>query len=746
MNLTTKAIKAKDHELVLKGPTLMVGPNGAGKSTLAEALRFLALGYVPALGKRPQDTAALMSGREMSVTLAMDDGRSVRRWISREAKGFIQGADASWIRNGKATEISEEIKRLFGAEDQDAAECLDIREILAATPNQRAARLEALASAGRKTAAQLAEAVARFTIQRLADISDERMPEDYMAAMAMVPEKQAEVLKVEAKMLYSKISDGGLAGALTWANEQKRTAAEGLHRKEQAAQELRIRAVEVPEPAAQELKNLESLRQKLDRDFGAAAQAKAGYDAMMRRREAAFDAAKETESNLERWEAYQRNELAGKVKQLSDSKAALVRLEADAPAPPVLETDGRIEALRDSAEEYRRMAMAIKPAPELSTAAERDALARIESDYERAKASPWTEVVQIAKEISKTLPKVAKRLKELAGANQIDPETLKEELDAARVALDQAELAQTKAAAASQKQADERATLLERAKDAETEASDREHELRTRNASASEAWQAAVSNRVGQLAQLRREVEALQKDVAASQQAIERARDRHAAALAAIEAAGTDPVTAPPVASSEIEKKLAKVRDSLRQLQEAQAVHQEIQRALAAIEDAQAAAKVFAAIEWALFRQRQHEISEAGGPLLAVMGDFLQAAGRGEKAYVRAGAGQCAIGWTKIDGSEISVEALSGGEWCLFTAALTAAILILRNPPIKILLVEAGEADPETLKQLCAAISHMAPKLTGAIVMTQTGPRKAPPGWQLIAYSNAETAEVVEAR
>ena len=748
MNLTTKALKATDHELKIKGLTLMVGPNGAGKSTLAEALRFLALGYVPALGKRPQDTAALMSGREMSVSLAMDDGRTIRRSIAREAKGYIQGAEASWIRNGKGTEISEEIKRLFGAEDQDAAECLDIREILSATPNQRAARLEALASAGRKTAAQLAEAVARFTIQRLADIGEGRMPEDYMAAMAMVPEKQAEILKACAKMLYSKINDGGLAGALTWANEEKRSAAEGLHRKEQAAQELRIRAVEVPEPAVNELKNLETERQKLDRDYGAAAQAKAGYDAMMRRREAAFDASKETEANLERWEAYVRDELTGKEVKLVAAKALLAKLEAEAPAPPTLETDGRIATLRDSAEEYRREALALKPPAEISVAAEEGALARLKSDLELAKASPWTEVLEVVDHLEKlALAKGAKtmmaqdfqRLRTLAASQAADPKALETAVVVAGMDLVCAREEQTKAKDAARKLVDHRASLLERARESDDEASQRDEQLKDRNASASESWQAAVGQRVSKLAELRRQIDALQQETQSAGQSITRARDRHTAALAAIEALGAEPVQTVAHPST-FEEKLVQVRDRLRKLQEAQAVHQEIQRALAAIDEAKAGAKVFSAVEWALQRQREVEISEAGGPLLSLMGEFLQAAGRTEKPFVRASAGSCAIGWAKVDGSEISVQALSGGEWAVFTAALTTAIIVLRNPPLRLLMVEAGEMDEVTLPQLLAGISAFSDRLTGAIVMTPRAPARRPKDWRVVVCKEEQVA------
>ncbi|MFN3487461.1 MAG: hypothetical protein ACK44W_18495, partial [Planctomycetota bacterium] len=97
MRLCIRGIKAFDQDLVLERLLVLSAPNGSGKSAVAEALRFLALGYVPALGRRPQDTAALMRGGVMSARLTLDDGRWVARSLQATPEGFRSHARCSWI-------------------------------------------------------------------------------------------------------------------------------------------------------------------------------------------------------------------------------------------------------------------------------------------------------------------------------------------------------------------------------------------------------------------------------------------------------------------------------------------------------------------------------------------------------------------------------------------------------------------------------------------------------------------------
>ena len=149
MKFKTLGIKAHDQELALEPRMVISGPNGSGKSTFAEAIRFLALGYVPSLGRRPQDTAALMREPLMGAMLTLPDGRIVGRSLEETEQGFRTRAECSWIEGGGMQRHAAEILSLFGQGEEDVAEALDIRQLLQATPHEREARLAGLLSAGR---------------------------------------------------------------------------------------------------------------------------------------------------------------------------------------------------------------------------------------------------------------------------------------------------------------------------------------------------------------------------------------------------------------------------------------------------------------------------------------------------------------------------------------------------------------------------------------------------------------------
>jgi len=121
---------------------------------------------------------------------------------------------------------------------------------------------------------------------------------------------------------------------------------------------------------------------------------------------------------------------------------------------------------------------------------------------------------------------------------------------------------------------------------------------------------------------------------------------------------------------------------------------------------------------------------ESRDRITAILESILRAAGRPETPFFTAAEGIFRIGWRTPAGKEIPVQSLSGGEWILFAAGLAATVLILRNAPLRILLVEAGEADPHTLSALLDGLRSVADRLTCTLVLT---PRQvAAPGWTVV--------------
>jgi len=743
MKITTKGVTAHDRAIDLEKLNLFVGPNGAGKSTINNALRFLALGYVPALGKRPVDTAALMSNGSMEVELTMDDGRTIRRSQVRTSTGYQQSAEASWLKNTKPSETGKEIVGLFGAEEIDVAEALDVRQLINATPNQRTARIEQLLDSGKRPASETAAAVARLTLMRLVPNLDEKnVPENYMDLLPLITKGQRAVLVENAEMLESKIGEAGIGGAMTWANEQKRFSADGLKRKEAAAEELRRRSVEVAEPDQRDIATLESERDELQQAFGAAQEKERQYNAKAANRKQWEEALeKAIEANTKAKRALGDLDKQGKeIAELRKKSETVVERMASLkhPQKPDETTANKAQAEIDALHK-RHDSIELPEVPDESDQARE--VKRLEQEIDRAKSSPWAEVLSISLELKKSKDHKARaaRLEKLAREGlDADPDAIEHELDGARAALKAAHAKAEKVRLERdtrarerleiKKEIDEKAIAFKKARSASSEKYIQEL------AKYDEAKRSILNERQNlehKIAAFDGLLEKLRKDATEAQRREDSLRNQ---------LKGLGEVSDVPPSVSALSDKLAKTKAELAKLIGASAVHAEIQHAIAAIEEAKAARDVFAAIEWALQRQREVEISEAGGPLKKFMARFFESAGRKEQPFIDAGAGSCIIGWLTPDDKKVQVQAMSGGEWALFTAALTSAIILCRKAELRFLLVEAGETDAATLAQLLRGVKGISKGLTAAIVLTPHAPQDGADGWSMLNLVNEPAA------
>jgi len=741
MRITTKGFKATDQDLELKQFNLLVGPNGSGKTTIADAIRMVALGYVPALGKRPVDLAALMQGEAMSVELSLENGNTVRRTLRRRDTGYVADAEASWMRQGRPTEISKAITKEFGDEEQDVAEMLDIRELLAAPPNQRAARMEPLLASGARPPEEIAKAVARLIVMRLADTTEDRMPADLLQALPMVPDAQRAALFEQQEMLLKKILEAGIGGAITWANEEKRGAAEGLKKKEAAAQELRKRAAEIPEPDPRDIARLEGARSKLQQDLGAARQAWTTYSERSGRVEKLraqaleltriWDQTEKASADVEAVHGRQLKELKERQEQVLEQMAAL-KMPAEEDDAPAKKLDAEA---RDLVKRCDGIAL-----PSIPDTGKQERLALdFKARIALAEMSEWSEVLKIADDIETTkgmktaLAKPVKRLRELAKKGLgVDLEDLKHEYDSARKAFEDATDARDKATAARQLAEKRRLELTKEADQKTAKAVQLRGEIHTRRRQALQDFEA-------QRAKLSIDRQNLDSQMMVHSDALEAVRSEKSSLerrLASVndQLRGAGELPQEPARPEPIQQKLNEASGELDKLIAARATHTEIHALLDQIEAAKAGAVVFAAIEWALQRQREVEISNAGGILIRTIADFLKAAGRKETPFIRATQGSCAIGWKNDAGKEIQIQALSGGEWVLFAAALTSAVILCRKSAVKILLVEAGEADARTLGQLMKGIEGVdgGEQHLVAVVMTPRPPETLGEAWSMV--------------
>jgi hypothetical protein len=717
MKLTMVGMKAVDRDLTMNGLNLLSAPNGTGKSAVNDALRYLALGYVPALGRTPSATAALMRGSDLAVSLTLDDGRVIERTLSRAAGGsYRSGVSCSWLARAKQAEHEAAVLGLFGREEADVAEALDIRQLLSATPQQRAARIAALLEAGRSSATSRLEQVGRLAIARLVDLPEERLPKDAGSAFELVAEPQQEAWAEIRTMVKAKV-EAGIEGALAWANEEKRRAADGVQKRIQAKAEIERRLASLP-AAAGEVKGLEAERTRLEREIGAA-------------RERSAEAGRKVEIA-----ASARAELAARKAQLAQAEETVKAAQLDAgdvSDAMLAEVQGRLDGLKPAAGAPSAIAVKVNNVRARLAAIEERirALPPVESEEEaiagiealrarlgQATDSPWAEIASIGKRLAASKTEATRkdgmRLQALARKHAPgNPEDLSRELDAAEKAL-------VKAHEKAEKVVAERAELEQARAKAHVDISD----LQEVDARAQREQAAGFEVERAKLIKTRDAIAHHLDLVTAATVARDHARHALEHAERRVAELGAGPVYGL-VDTTPLQQQLAKVQATLTTLGAAAAVKGELASIAREIERTEAMRQVCAAVEWALQRAREQEITEAGGPLVERMAAFLGAAGRREQPYFRASKGSCEIGWRRQDGAEIAIAALSGGEWVLFAAALTAAVIVLRGAPLRVLLVEAGETDDQVLAGLLAGIRAVADQLTCAIVAT---PRPAPAG------------------
>jgi hypothetical protein len=766
MHLQIRGFGAHDLDIDLEPQVLLTGANGVGKSTILNALRFAILGAIPALGRTAAATATFLRGREMSVRLTIDTDHWISRTLRRKAKGgFETECRASWISGTRNEEHEAAVLDMFGGSADEIAECLDLNELLHLTPEKRAARLQALLERTQDTGA-LAQSIARRWMQQLAAVDDERMAEiaDHRQLRPLIPgfggdaddavhTGQYAAMRELAGQLVPKLDEVGIAGALVWANEQKRQAAAGLRTKKQARTELDLRLAELPTPDADEIARLEGERAALDQQIGAATE----REGAQRRRRGLLEQAREAVATAiaaetqaqERREAFEADapKLPAWRTELAD---ALANLEAL--TPPAAPDYAEVEALERSARKAAETAAAVVVPDVPDTAAAAAAVTAARAALDRATASPWSRVGAIAAETMAKLEKHRRgwpKVVEQIGAGMTELQTLAAEhgpgdLSACTEALRDAEAAlaaaEEQAELASHARGDalaRRAELEDAAREGREAAAQARAKLDGIYRAARQEYDAARAGLIATRDRLRPLVDgaeerdhATAEALAEATRAVEAARQR----LADVEAATVsevDPAGMPSAAALQGERDALEER--IKTLTRVLATRGEFERLVAEITALEAREVVCKALEAALQRVRAEEIEHRGEPLLSIMREVLAGAGRTETPFL--------LGWTREDGEQVAVEGLSGGEFVAWAAAFMAALIIRRGAPVKLLLLESAEADPVTLAQVMAGLSTVSDRLRGCILASAHSPAAVPSGWVVRAPGAAATRQ-----
>lgn len=246
-SINIRGMKAADRSLELGALNLLIGPVGSGKSTILDAIRFLALGYVPALGRVGSDTMRLSRPmRAIDVSAVCDDGTNLMRNLRCPDGRTTATANPS----------DEKVRAYFGATWTEAEQHLDLRELLGATANKRAEAIQTLLDSGSardEEAGALAYALAGL---RLLEIGSDCVGGAYPsaewinAASLLIAEKITDKQTLERLEAFrSGVAEKGAGKLLETMRTLKNSTAAKLRMALEARAAIEARLGAIPKPA-----------------------------------------------------------------------------------------------------------------------------------------------------------------------------------------------------------------------------------------------------------------------------------------------------------------------------------------------------------------------------------------------------------------------------------------------------------------------------------------------------------------
>lgn len=745
-----------------------IGENGCGKTAHLMAPGFAIYGKTP-LGGTNDDNAMLAGPLGCSVSVALDDGFQWTRQLKRDPRDHrvtqevrIVGKDGGSVKNANADIL---------AHVGDFSTMFDLAEFTTLAPDKRrkyvldlcssvqgAEAIDDLAVATRIMEAVLMDRLGAATVRSFFEAKFSREYEnvtneerrELIAALlpkldATFRERLGPSLEVVRAELRGDVA-GGIAAAIDTADAMKNTSKRDRDASQLAAQQLSERKIALKVPAA----SAEQIKEE---------RAKADSDRQEIEAQINLQAGKETAratltAELERLKA----ELAAEQERLS---LHLQNASTDNPAPSVLEMQAlEIEsdagpanegakALRDDlAAAQSQLSRLTSDASELGLGLvkEKVKVDQLSSQIADIEKSPRAQLVERARTFEvRHVTKgsmddwlgVLELILSLCDASGLA--TLRNHLqqalmsagqyqeayDAARSALEAAEnevKAKQAVVDSHQAQADkwnaDRDAKLRKASDLRIKAGELRH-YATAIACGTQRLQASIKILTDQIVKAEGRLNEL--DAQGGHVNVEELKAQ----------------------SLRLATRMAQLDVDLDAKTRFHALDRELQQTILNAEQQGVSFEVYESIGRALRSLREELMFGLVKPLMSRINEFLHAAGCIEEAYCQLvndrGKPIFAIGWQ--DGMQaVVLEALSGGEACLFGAALMYALVVVKNPPLKLLMLELAEADDGTAEAIMTAADSLSANLSNVFVATCHEPVSTIQGFAITNLSRVEAA------
>ena len=713
---------------------LLVGPNGSGKSARLAAIRFAITGGT-SIGEKPGDAMAFACAGGATVGCTLTDDFSWLRGVqedprTHEVKSFIQ---ITGDRRQSVKELHETVVNKCG----EFGPMFDLRKFLGISPDKRRNYiLELCAKAsgegddpriverlfqefgklelGQGTVGALSDGCQN--VGELREKIERKLQPDRKAALANIAEDIRKALKGDAS--------AQIHAAITKATELRNTSKRDSDKGHLAAQQLSRRKNElvVVSTSVAELKaKLTQLREDRTGNLG--------QIELQRGREAAekslgqqvYDTAQAI-GGIENALALNRRspDRRGEIEELQRRATELRERPIDVDGAERTR-DERRETLRQAAltsgKLEEAMRLTCRGVQRLSVRF--DSLSRL---LEEAKADPWRKAIELFDGLAAAVTgAISSKAQEFRAylterLRSHEPDALAHELGVVKESLERQRVQDADANAAWEHAKSHHAEVDVQHRLAETDWVDAVYAQQARNLVVSE-----IESEAQQLAQEEANRKADIERLNLNQAEAKSRRIRLQRDLDELRAAGgKNSVDELRTLIESLEGEITKVEGHINDKQSYQTLERECAQCSANAEHEGLAHDVCKRVVDALRAIREELMHDLVKPLIDRINRFLQVAAPGRRAYCSLespkGKAEFDLGWIADDVRKITFDALSGGEQALYGTALAYALVMLADPPLKLLMIEAGEVDCGTSRDIIDALTEVAPDLSNVLL------------------------------